>query len=210
MAMSYTSLIADKSAAGSIRRWVNYAQLDVEQILEEAQALIYQTLRLREMRTEFPEITLAPGAATAPLPDRFLDPISMHDKTHNLRIDLTSEGNIADRRIYEDGALIRSYPQFYGLFSNALQFDCACEEETKLAFVGFQRPEYLSVDRKTNFLTERYPNLLRVACVTQAYDFMSNTAKYQSNLSLLSGLIEAVAARDDLSLRGGVFETRIE
>lgn len=208
--MTFSSLTADKNTAGSIRRWVNYGPLDVEQVLEEAQALIYQTLRVREMRTEFPEITLVPGASSAPLPLRFLDPVSLRNRTHNLTIGLTDETNIAQRRIYEDGDLIRSIPRSYAILNEAMQFDCAADEQITLSLVGFQRPEYLSSSNPTNFLTDRYPNLLRVACLTQAYDFMSNTAKHQSNLSLLSGLIASIGTQDDLSLRGGVFETRIE
>lgn len=210
MAMTFTSLTADKITAGSIRRWVNYAPLDVEQVLEEAQALIYQTLRVREMRTEFPPLTLAPGEFSVSLPERFLDPVSLQNTTHNLTIDLTDETSISRRRIFEDGGLIRSIPRYYAIFGEAMQFDCAADEGMTLSLIGFQRPEYLSADNPSNFLTDRYPNLLRVACLTQAYDFMSNTAKYQSNLSLLSGLIASIAAQDDLSLRGGVFETRIE
>ena len=51
--MTYTSLIGDKNTAGSIARWVNYSKLDADQILQEAQALLYSMLRVREMRAHF-------------------------------------------------------------------------------------------------------------------------------------------------------------
>src|SRR5246127_5440048 len=72
--MSYTSLVGDKNAAGSIARWVNYSKLDADQILQEAQSLIYSMLRVREMRAHF-NFNIAPGSDRVALPAGFLDPI---------------------------------------------------------------------------------------------------------------------------------------
>src|SRR5215467_7928498 len=72
--MSYTSLVGDKNTAGSIARWVNYSKLDADQILQEAQSLVYSLLRIREMRAEF-NFAMPLGASVIGLPARFLDPI---------------------------------------------------------------------------------------------------------------------------------------
>ena len=72
--MSYTSLVGDKNTAGSIARWVNYSKLDADQILHEAQSLIYSMLRVREMRAHF-NFTVAQGGDRVALPTGFLDPI---------------------------------------------------------------------------------------------------------------------------------------
>ncbi|MCA1458098.1 hypothetical protein I6F35_33735 [Bradyrhizobium sp. BRP22] len=211
MPVNYTTLTADKSTAGSIRRWVNYSQLDVEQVVLEAQALIYQTLRVREMRTEFSDLNLAPGAYSVALPAGFLDPIALQDKTHDIEMKLFPESNIVKRRSYdESGAMIRTIPFRYAIFDEKIQLECAYEEATTLTLVGFKIPALLDADNQTNFLTNRYPHLLRVACLAQAYDFMSNNAKYQSNLTLLSALIDKTNAESDLSYRDASFEVEIE
>src|SRR5260370_38056571 len=70
-AMSYTTLVGDKNTAGSIARWVNYSKLDADQILQEAQSLLYSMLRTREMRTHF-SFDLAVGSSQVALPAGFL------------------------------------------------------------------------------------------------------------------------------------------
>src|SRR3984893_10670747 len=72
--MTYTSLVGDKNTAGSIARWVNYSKLDADQILQEAQALLYSMLRVREMRAHF-NFNMAQGGDRIALPTGFLDPI---------------------------------------------------------------------------------------------------------------------------------------
>src|SRR5438309_36597 len=42
MTMTYATLTGAKTVPGSIMSWVNYAKLDIEQVLEEAQAVIFQ------------------------------------------------------------------------------------------------------------------------------------------------------------------------
>ncbi|WP_028136150.1 phage adaptor protein [Bradyrhizobium japonicum] len=209
MAMTYTTLIADKTTAGSIKRWCNYSQLDVEQVLIEAQALVYQTLRVREMRFEFDNLALAPGDFYVALPSGFLDPIALKDITNNIDLKLRPEANIVRARSYEDGALIESIPQNYAIYDEKLQFECAYESAATLNLVGFKKPDDLSGSNTTNFLTSRYPHLLRVACLAQAYDFMSNQTKYQNNLTMLSALIEKTNAESDLSYRDVEFEVEI-
>lgn len=207
--MTFTTLTAAKTAAGSIKRWVNNSELDVEQVLEEAQALIYQTLRVREMRTDFSDLILAAGDSSRALPDGFLDPIHLKDVTNNVDLSLRDEAALKKRRIYDNGSLIESIPYRYAIFGEKFQFECAYESTATLALIGYKSPEKLSADNSSNFLTDRYPHLLRVACLTQAYDFMSNDTKYQHNLTMLSALIEKTNAESDLSYRGLEVEVEI-
>jgi hypothetical protein len=210
MAMSYSTLIAAKTTAGSIKRWVNYSELDAEQIVLEAQALLYQTLRVREMRTEFSDLSLADGDSYKALPTDFLDPIALKDITNNIDLRLVPEPDLIRSRVYETAVLIDGTPQRYAIFGEKLQFECTYESAATLKLVGYKTPTVLATtSNETNFLTSRYPHLLRVACVTQAYDFMSNMAKYQSNLTLLSALIEKTNAESDLSYRGAEFEVGV-
>ena len=208
--MNYTTLIANKATSGSIRRFVNYSELDAEQIVLEAQALLYQTLRVREMRTEFSDLSLADGDYYKALPTDFLDPIALKDVTNNIDLRLVPEPDLIRSRVYETAVLIDGTPQRYAIFGEKLQFESKYEAAATLKLVGYKTPAVLATTtNETNFLTSRYPHLLRVACVTQAYDFMSNAAKYQSNLTLLSALIEKTNAESDLSYRGAEFEVGV-
>src|ERR1051326_2916138 len=72
--MTYATLVGDKNTAGSIARWVNYSKLDADQILQEAQSLIYSMLRVREMRAHL-NFSMRQGGDRVALPTGFLDPI---------------------------------------------------------------------------------------------------------------------------------------
>jgi hypothetical protein len=200
--MSFTSLSADKTSAGSIKRWVNYSEIDVEQIIEEAQALICQTLRVREMRHEFDPIIMSAGAASVNLPTGFLDPIALKDITNNLDLALRDEAWLARRRIYEDGDLVEGVPLNYAIYGEKLQFELKCQESTTLILVGYKAPAALSTSAPTNFLTSRFPHLMRQACIAQAADMMNNDGRYQRAISILTGLIQKINEESDLSYRG--------
>lgn len=85
MAMTYTSLVATKGTVGSIANWVNYSKVETNlpTILDEAQALIYQLLRVREMQTTM-HFKMTAGLSRYALPARFLDPIGeIHSTNQN-------------------------------------------------------------------------------------------------------------------------------
>src|ERR1700756_3786825 len=103
--MSYTSLVGDKNTAGSIARWVNYAKLDADQILQEAQSLIYSMLRVREMRAHF-NFAVAVGGDRVALPSGFLDPIG--------RISFLGTGAKAQQRYPNDIQRRRVYTETSG------------------------------------------------------------------------------------------------
>src|SRR4051794_30484690 len=79
MAMNFNDLIGPKSRTGSIQSFVRYKPVPGEVILEDAQALIFQQLRVREMRASS-LVTLGVGAFTAALPTGYLEPIAMFDR----------------------------------------------------------------------------------------------------------------------------------
>ena len=102
MAMTYSSLVGSKGSAGSIMNWVGYAKLDVPTTVDEAQSLIYGTLRVREMRTEW-TFGMNVGQSEIPLPARFLDPIGrLYDVTNSSYYPHKIETDIVGSRAYED------------------------------------------------------------------------------------------------------------
>jgi hypothetical protein len=210
MAMTYSTLIAAKTTAGSIKSWVNYSKLDVEQVLDEAQALIVQTLRVREMRALDTSLTMAVGDSYKALPPRFLDPIRLWS-TNNIRFSLKSEAALLDMRAYDDeGALVEGDPTCFAIFDEALQFEAKFSEAATLQLLCFKWPERLGASNESNWLTDRYPHLLRQACLAKAYEFMKQEAREQMELQKLVALIDKTNAESDLSYRGLEHENSVE
>jgi len=301
--MSYTSLVGDKNTAGSIARWVNYSKLDADQILQEAQSLIYSMLRVREMRTAF-NFAMPQGQANIFVPPRFLDPIGkisflgsgakaeqrypnfiQRRRTYtetsgtlgpnpfttasgsplvvvtlanhginngsvfatagatgfngvtiagtfdvggvidanNFQVDVTPLGVLPNASGTGGGAgvsyisdnLVQGTPLYWGIWSiangtvEALFFDCAFAQATNCNLQYFQSLPILSAANPTNFLTNRYPHLLRKACTAQAWDFLRNDTEYQKDVAALTALIEQVNAESDLLMRGATFDTYV-
>jgi hypothetical protein len=202
MAMTYATLSAAKTAAGSIRRWMNYSELDVDQIIEEAQALIFQTLRVREMRTRS-ELSIAVGDSSEALPDGFLDPIALRDITDNIELSLYDEGALENARLYDAGVLAEATAAYnYAIFDEALQFEVKYDTAATLALLYYKPATYVSATNASNFLCTRYPHILRVACMAQAAEFMNNVEREQRYITKLAGLIQDANVKDEFSYRG--------
>ena len=293
-AMSYTSLTGDKNTAGSIARWVNYSKLDADQILQEAQSLIYSMLRTREMRTHF-NFDMGVGADRVALPTGFLDPIGrismlgigsrieqrypnfvQRRRTYTettgtlganpftttagsnlIDVNLANHGFNQGSTFFTTGAaafngvtiagtfdvvaivdvndftiditplgtpptasgaggsaatyicdnLIQGMPVYWGVWDETIFFDVAFAQQENCNLQYFQSPPILSTSNPTNFLTNRYPHLLRKACTAQAWDFMRNDTEYQKDVTALTALVEQTNAEADFLYRGAEFDT---
>jgi hypothetical protein len=208
--MDFTSLTAAKSVSGSIRRWVNHTDVDSDAVLEDAQALIFQTLRVREMRSEFTPIVMAIGASSSALPTGFLDPLGLWDLTNNVKLKLRTEEWIGDKRQYDSTPAITSgTPYNYAIFGEALQFDLAYDAAATLKLIGFKAPTVLSIGSPTNFLTTRFPHILRSACLGRAYNYRNNDERADKEFALLAAYIQKANAESDLTYRGLAAENEV-
>jgi hypothetical protein len=295
MAMSYTSLVAPKGTTGSLANWVNYSKLDTVPVLDEAQSLLFQLLRVREMRTEW-TFGLTTGQSEIALPARFLDPIGrLYDVRNAMEIKHRIETEITGARAYDNspsgdfgadpftttsGAttvsvelvghdltqgstltvldanavggltlngtfpiisvedddnftietdaetaatssatgggsiatytankLIAGFPTRCCVVDEKLKLDCAMEEASQFKQLYYRAPKVLSATNLTNWLTVRYPKLLRVACMAAAADYMKDSTEYQKQLAALTALVGSTAAENDLQYRGAEFGT---
>jgi hypothetical protein len=293
MAMSYTSLVAAKGVTGSLANWVDYTKLDTAAVLDEAQSLLFQLLRVREMRTEW-TFGIAVGASEIALPDRFLDPVGrVFDVRNGYGLSHWIETDIAAARAYDNSVsgtfatdpftatidlttvavvktahgltqgstitiagassvggltlngtfpvtsitsanafvidvdayatstatgggaavtysankLIAASPTLWGIFDEKLKLDCAMDTASEFKMLYYRSPRLLSSTNLTNWLTSRYPKLLRVACMAAAADFMKDDVEYNKNLSALTALVGSTAAENDLQYRGAEFGT---
>lgn len=287
--MTYNSLIASKGNPGSIANWVSYTKLDVTTIVDEAQALLYLMLRVREMRTQG-VFLLQTGFSEVPLPARFLDPIGrLEGVDFNLRIAHKDEAFVQRARSYTNSsgslgtnALTTttglttvsvnlpghgfsqggtfevigatafngitlspgSYPivsitdvnnfvidtvsqvasgsgagggaaatyiantltqgvvQFYAIWDEKLKFDFAMNQDVTLIQNYFQSLPLLSSTNQSNFITNRYPQLMRTASQAAAADFMKDDQEYQKCVTRLEALVQRINIENDGFLRG--------
>lgn len=296
MAMNYTTLIAAKGNPGSIANWVGYGKIDIPTVLDEAQSIIFQSLRVREMRTEY-VFGLAVGQSRVALPARFLDPIGRIHDNRGMRYVHKGESDIIARRSFEEvsggtlgtdpfttGAvnsstvtvnipahgltqgsdvtfptsaptvdgiglagtfpvsavidadtivitsfidqatvggvtgggsgvpwsgnlLIPSIPSIWSIFDEAIQFDGAFDTAVQCRLSCFRSPPLLSPTNPTNFITSRYPRLIREATNAAAASFMKDDNEEQKALTKLGALIDATNAESDLIYRGADITT---
>lgn len=297
MPMNYTSLVAPKGTAGSIQNWVSYGNIDTVTILEEAQAVLFQSLRTREMRTTF-TLGVAVGQSKIALPARFLDPIGRIRDQNGMQYRHKTESDVTDARSYQavsggtlgsnpfttgavnsslfnvniashglsqgsdvtfpvgtptvDGIsmagtfpvetivdannvtcsspagdqalvgnvngggagvvwtanlLIESSPSIWAIFDEAIQFDAAAVEAFQARLLYYRSPPLLSATNPTNFITSRYPTLIRAATMASAASYMKDDEEEQKWMQKLSALIDATNAESDLMYRGAEFGT---
>lgn len=293
MSMSYSSLIASKATAGSIASWVNYSKLDVETILDEAQSLLFQTLRVREMRDEW-VFGMAAKQANQPLPARFLDPIGRlfnitdnnwyrhrietdiqeyrsydtsisgdfaadpftttlnssrvtveevaHDLTQDSTLTISGAATVGGLTLngtfpvvsvtdddhfiidvdtdassaatgggaaatYTANRLVDGSPSLWSIWKEQLKFDTALTDPAQFKMLYYRAPKLLSDSNQSNWLTDRYPLLIRKACQVQAADFMKDNEEYQKHLSALGTLLQTTSAENDMIYRGSEFGT---
>ncbi len=202
--MTATGLVADKTTAGSIARTVNYKEIDAAVVLEEAQTLLYSMLRCREMRTLW-SASFSVGDSSKALPSDFLDPIGpFATDTANIRYKLTTEHDLMRRRSYDGTNTLNSgTPAWFAIFNEQVNFDAKFDTATTLQLLYFKLPALLSAGTlETNFLTTRYPHVVRQACRTQAHAFMKNWTAFNEELPVLQSMVDRVSVEADLSYRG--------
>jgi hypothetical protein len=199
---NYNTLVAAKTAAGSIKRQVNYAHIDSEVVLENAQTLLYSMLRVREMRA-LATLTMSVGDSTKALPGGYLDPIGKLRDTEHFEYEQRSEDQLVRSRVYDaNGALTSGQPTFWTVLDELIQFDVKFATQKTLYLAYYKQPDLLTAEQGTNWLTNRYPHLLRQSCTVQAHAFMKNWAGYNEELEVLGPMVERVNVEADLSYRG--------
>jgi hypothetical protein len=201
--MNYTTLTGAKTLEGSIRNWVNRIDIPATTILTEAEAWIYERLRVREMQAEL-AFVFAEGESSEALPDDFLDPIQLVPylapcATPLPLYDLATFPRLRDA----DGALYEAAaPCGWTIIGETAHIDCLMEADYGCRLTYYARPAALAASsNETNFLTRRYPTLLRYACQGKALEHMKNPGAKDYFLLAEEKLQEA-ARTNDLYRRG--------
>lgn len=198
MAMTFTTLTGAKSVDGSIKSWMNYARVDAEGVLLEAETMIAERLRVREMRAS-DSLPVRVGDSGIDLPDQFLDPIEARDITNDADIEYRDPSDLERMRSWTATVLDSGDPAFYSIFDEQYQFDCKTTTAWRLRVLFYQRPTPLSSSNKTNFLTIRYPHILRMACLATGARFAHDDEVFAREQRLLFASIDEANARDEMA-----------
>lgn len=209
MTMNFTTLIAAKTVEGSIKQWVNDTRAPSETILEEAQALIYGTLRVREMLSTA-TVSLTSGDSTATLATGYLDFRHMKNLAGEGEVEHLHPDALQDKRYYDsNGDLPSGTPRYVSVFGELFQFDVEADANRTYSLVYIKTPTALGLSNETNFLTSRYPHILRAATAALAFDFRHDDANYQRAVARMQGFIQTANVEADLALTGASFPIRM-
>jgi hypothetical protein len=199
VAIDYATLIAAKTTEGSIRNWVNREDIAATNILIEAQALIYEKFRAREMMTDA-AFVFDEGFNVEALPADFLDPIQYVPYTWGEALPYYHEQHFQIQRD-SSGTLVSGTPSGWTIIGVGAYVDVAVTEDFGGRLMYYALPANLGSGNSTNFLTVRYPTLLRVACMCKAFEHMKDTARAGEYLKMTLLAIQQAMASNDLFRR---------
>ena len=137
-------------------------------------------------------------------------PISAIVDANDFTIDITSLGAVPTGAGAGGGSavaylcdnLVQGTPDYFGIWNENFYFDTAAFQQTIVRHQYYRSLPLLSSSNPTNFLTNRYPHLMRKACQAAAADFMKDDVQFQKMSGVLSTLIPALNTENDMQYRG--------
>lgn len=98
--------------------------------------------------------------------------------------------------------LVSGIPSWWGIWDEQIKFDVAFSQASLGKLQYYQSLPLLSSTNTTNFLTNRYPQLIRVATNAAAADFMKDDSEYQKGVTRLGAIVQGINIENDGQLRG--------
>jgi len=137
-------------------------------------------------------------------------PINAITDANDFTIDITSLGTTPTGSGSGGGSAVNyicdnltpGSPYWYAIYNERINFDQAFFQTTVCRLQYYQSLPLLSSTNTTNFLTNRYPKLLRIACMASAAEFMKDDTEYQKLITRLQSAVEAVSMENDMQHRG--------
>jgi hypothetical protein len=99
-------------------------------------------------------------------------------------------------------SLVVGNPYWWGIWDEKIHFDQAFSQTTLCRMQFYHSLPLLSTTNPTNFLTNRYPRLMRVACLAAAADFLKDSEEYQKQFGYLQQMIEKIEMENEMQFRG--------
>ncbi|MCA0341106.1 MAG: hypothetical protein LCH99_15445 [Proteobacteria bacterium] len=200
--MDYATLVAGPDVKGSIQYAINYARIDSEGILEEAQAWIYSKIRTRDMIATA-DVPIAEGLATAEFPPGYLDAIHFGVPGYINRLRLKDVEWFRTHLGWdENAALPDGLPTYWCDTGSAINLNTKADQDYTAKMVFYRRPTALSSSNTTNFLTTRYPTLLRRACLMFAAEARKEYDTLDREEVRALQAVKDIMVEDDVAKRG--------
>lgn len=202
--VDYNTLVGAETLPGSIKYGINYARIDAAGILSEAQAWIYMRVRLAEMKS-IADIPIALNDTSVALPTGYLDPIHFGIPGTMQTIRYADPERFRTLLGWDGGSpsvLPVQPPSRWAMFDGRIQLNCQSDAAYTGRMTYYKQPSDLTTLAPTNFLTTRYPSLLRRVCLMFAAEARKEWDTVNSNEVKALEMIDTIKVQDDLSNRG--------
>jgi hypothetical protein len=208
--VDFTTLTGAKTAAGSIRRWINYDEADSDHIIAQSENWLAQKLRVRRMVAKATDLTLASGASTIDLSTElpyFLDAIRLHIQGYG-KVTFVHEDDMDMLRGEDtDGDISTGVPSYWTVVGETIYFDTEADQEYTIYLTYYKKPTPLSADNTTNIYTQHYSALFQMVCMGWAYvEALKDDARATSMFTSAEAHIATLLGTDDLSRRAQEYD----
>jgi len=199
--VDYNSLTGTKTTAGSIAQWVNRTDLPTAEILNEAQAWIYQRMRVREMTVLNQSFSWPLNSNSVQCPADFLDGISFQPWGWGDTLPFSHEESMLWPTDPNTGVLQTDTPSHWTIIGLTAYVDVLCSAIFSGYLLYYGLPAALGPQNLTNWLTIRYPRLVRRVCMGIAFEFAKDTERMNEYLQLAENDIAEAARTNDMFRR---------
>jgi hypothetical protein len=148
-------------------------------------------------------VSISSAASTASFPTGYLDPIHFGIPGYINTIRLKDPEWFRSHLGWDTSATLpEGTPSYWCDFDTTIQFNTKADQAYTAKMVFFKKPDLLSGSNLTNWLTDRYPTLVRRACLMfsaearKEYEMMNN-----AEIKALQ-MIEEIKVESDLAMRG--------
>lgn len=217
--LSWTVITGSSSTAGSLANWMSKASITsgangiADFILGEAESWIYRRLRHWRMLTPPTAITFTLNSDVIAITSlaRFLEPCDFWYLVNGGPYWMTQK---TPQEVYASWAYnanntkVSQQPTCYSFNQTNIQMDAPALAAYPGYITYFQQPAALSGSNTTNFLTEYYPRLVRLACMAGACEWAKDNGQgnfdrtYYDQLAQVE--IDKAQAESDRARRGEI------
>lgn len=198
--MDYTTLVAEKTVDGSIRSWVNWGPVPATHVLTLAEDMIGSSLRVQQMRT-LTTGTIAEGDTAITLPTDFREAISLRRTGDSAGvITLLDAEHFETRLVLDDDDEPFEGTPFEGTIDGltSIRLNTTADEAYPYRLWYIASPPRLSEEAPTNYLTDRYSNILLPACLYWAYSFAKDAASRDHWYAMFVAALQEANSEADL------------
>lgn len=147
--------------------------------------------------------TFDDNTSSEALPSAFLDPIQFVPWEWGSPLPFVAPEAFQPPRT-STGALYDGTPSCWTIIGTTAYIDTTIDDTDNYSgqLMYFAQPTALSVSNETNFLTTRYPTLLRHACMFKAYEHMKDAQQAATYMQLAEVALAEAMRTNDMWRRG--------